>query len=100
MLWCERRIGARELRSGNAVCLEDIQEFGFGDFKAQGLQCDFEFVVVYVGVLVEVEERELEMQISEALGLCVAIKLTASLISSLCSSLSRSSASRSSASRL
>lgn len=41
--------------------LEDLEEFGFGDFEAEGFQRDFEFVVVDVGVFVEVEERELRV---------------------------------------
>lgn len=100
MLLRERRIGTREVRGGNAVSLKNVQKFGFGDFEAQGFEGDFEFVVVYVGVLVEVEEGELELKVNRVACLCVMSRRTASLISSLCSSLSRSSASRSSASRL
>jgi hypothetical protein len=36
-----------------------MEEFGFGEFEAEGFEGDFEFVVVDVGVFVEVEEGEL-----------------------------------------
>lgn len=39
--------------------VEDVEDFGFGQVEAQGFHCDFEFVVVYVAVFVEVEEVEL-----------------------------------------
>lgn len=39
--------------------LEDGEDFGFGEVEAEGFHGDFEFVVVYFLVFVEVEECEL-----------------------------------------
>ena len=38
---------------------EDVEDFRFGQVEAEGFEGDFEFVVVDVAVLVEIEEREL-----------------------------------------
>jgi len=40
------------LRGGDAVSLEDVQDFGFRKVEAEGFESDFEFVVVDVGVFV------------------------------------------------
>lgn len=76
-----------------SVGLEDGDDFLFGEVEAEGFHGDFEFVVVYAFVFVEVEEAELYHALSKLfscfplLGLEVAGR-TASFISSLCSSVS------------
>ena len=44
---------------GYTVCLEDGDDFGFGEVEAEGFHGGFEFVVVDAFVFVEVEEAEL-----------------------------------------
>jgi len=51
--------GAFRRLGGRAVGLEDGEDFGFGEVEAEGFHGDFEFVVVYFLVFVEVEECEL-----------------------------------------
>ena len=41
--------------------LEQGENFGFGDFEAEGFHGDFEFVVIDLLVFVEVEELELSL---------------------------------------
>jgi hypothetical protein len=48
-----------DLRAGNAVGGEEVEEVRFGEGEAQCTQGDAEFVVVEVAVAVEVEEGEL-----------------------------------------
>jgi len=38
---------------------EEGEDFGFGEVEAEGFEGDFEFVVVYLLVFVEVEEPKL-----------------------------------------
>ena len=71
---------------------EDLEEFGFGKIKAEGFARDFEFVVVDVAISIKIEECKLARQRdhqSTFLGnRCLRVEwLTASRISSLCSSL-------------
>ncbi len=102
--------GVVDLRAGEAVAGEDGDELGFGDGEAQGAEGHAQFVVVEVAVTVEVEEGELCDNVDVSVefsvwrdgivgvgGLRNSIALptgnlvfrrTASLISSLCSSLS------------
>ena len=82
-----------------AVFLEEGEDFRFRDLEAEGFHGDFELVVVDLLVFVEVEELELEVA-----SILLAIlrsrsrreQRTASLISSLCSSVNWFCSSRSS----
>lgn len=47
------------LGAGDAVLLQEREEVGFGELKAEGAEGDAQFVVVEVAVVVEVEEGEL-----------------------------------------
>lgn len=83
-----------------AVGLENGEDLGFGNVEAKGFHGDFELMIVDLLVFVEVEEVELGKHISDcAVELLVRMSwkgmpfgkqgaLTASFISSLCSSVS------------
>ena len=43
----------------DAMCLEDGNDFGFGEVETEGFHGDFQFVVVDTFVFVEIEESEL-----------------------------------------
>ena len=86
------------MRGGHTTVTEDLQEFWFGEVEPEGFAGDFELVVVYVPVFVQVEERKLLRMIRSVPLPLAEVEggqgiLTASRISSLCSSLKLASSS-------